>query len=106
MQFCYCRHLLLRSGEPIFGDTSGNRQSQQQQWSTSYVIQRYAEKQSNGGNGDPTDGYMRKHEPFISYINIQNNEANCKNIVNASYIQDDSNNFPDVSFYIPNQIDA
>ena len=50
------------------------------------------------------DGYHRKHEPFISYLNIQQSYNNCKNIVNSSHLSDDLNNMPAVSFYIPNQI--
>lgn len=56
------------------------------------------------GPGGATDGYMRKHEPFISYLNVQNNFDNCKNIVNASHFKDDIENLADVTFYIPNQI--
>lgn len=55
--------------------------------------------------GFPTvDGYQRKHEPFISYTNIQNNFDQCKKIVNGSHLMDDLNHMPAVSFYIPNQI--
>lgn len=30
-----------------------------------------------------TSGYVRKHNPFMSFLNIQNNTARCQNIVNA-----------------------
>lgn len=56
------------------------------------------------GQGGPYDGYMRKHEPFISYTNVQNNYDNCKNIVNGSHFKTDVENLGDVTFYIPNQI--
>lgn len=56
------------------------------------------------GASTSKDGYQRKHEPFISYKNIQNNYDNCKNIVNASHLYEDINDLPAVSFYIPNQI--
>lgn len=49
------------------------------------------------------DGYKRKHEPFISYLNIQRDYSNCKNIMNASHLYEDINNMPDVAIYIPNQ---
>ncbi len=55
-------------------------------------------------DGDPDDGYVRKHEPFISYMGIQSSYENCKNIVNGSHLFDDINNMPEVSLYIPNQI--
>src|SRR3990167_39451 len=51
------------------------------------------------------DGYKRKHEPFINYINIQRNDQFCKNIVNSIHLNEDLHAMmPDVSFYIPNQI--
>jgi hypothetical protein len=56
------------------------------------------------GQGAPDDGYMRKHEPFISYTSIQNKHENCAKIINASHLAQDVNNLPDVTFYIPNQI--
>ncbi len=56
------------------------------------------------GGGAHDNGYMRKHEPFISYQNIQKNFANCKNIQNAAHLAADINNMADVNFYIPNQI--
>lgn len=51
-----------------------------------------------------SNGYQRKHEPFISYVNIQNQFNYCKNIVNSSHLEQDLPNMPAVSFYIPNQI--
>ena len=56
------------------------------------------------GKGNAKDGYQRKHEPFISYLNIQNKYAYCQNIVNASRIEEDIDHMPAVAFYIPNQI--
>lgn len=52
------------------------------------------------------DGYKRKHEPFISYMNIQENYHFCKNIVNSIHLNEDLDKgiMPAVSFYIPNQI--
>ena len=51
------------------------------------------------------DGYKRKHEPFISYVNIQEDNQYCKNIVNSIHLNEDLNKgMPDVSFYIPNQV--
>jgi hypothetical protein len=49
------------------------------------------------------NGYARKHEPFISYLDIQNNGNYCKNIVNAKHLSDDVV-MSQMSFYIPNQI--
>lgn len=57
------------------------------------------------GPGNDDDGYMRKHEPFISYLNIQKEHASCARIVNASHLAEDvESSMPDVSFYIPNQV--
>lgn len=50
------------------------------------------------------DGYQRKHEPFISYKNIQSQYERCKNIVNSKHLESDMDQLPAVSFYIPNQI--
>jgi hypothetical protein len=48
--------------------------------------------------------YARKHNPFISFKNIQQNPSRCRNIVNASTLQSDIQNgtLADYSFYIPN----
>jgi hypothetical protein len=51
-----------------------------------------------------SDGYKRKHEPFISYKNIQSNAEHCKNIVNSSHLHEDLINMPAVSFFIPNDV--
>lgn len=55
----------------------------------------------NGKKDD--EGYARKHEPFISYQNIQRDRQLCGMIVNANQLAQDINNLPAVSFYIPNQ---
>lgn len=49
-------------------------------------------------------GYARKHNPFISYLNIQRNPARCANIVNATkFAQDVANGtLPNFVFYVPN----
>ncbi len=48
--------------------------------------------------------YVRKHNPFVSIVNIQNNPARCANIVNAEQLAVDieNNQVPDYSFYVPN----
>jgi len=56
------------------------------------------------GPGSPDDGYKRKHEPFISYVSIQQNHESCERIMNASHLLQDIDNMADVNFYIPNQI--
>lgn len=48
------------------------------------------------------DGYVRKHEPFISFTSIQHNHTECQKIVNAAHFYDELNQLPDVTFYIPN----
>ncbi len=48
--------------------------------------------------------YVRKHVPFISFADVENNPANCSNVVNASQWQSDlaANSLPTFSFYSPN----
>jgi hypothetical protein len=47
--------------------------------------------------------YRRKHNPFISYLNIQQNPARCSRIVNARKFDQDAANgtLPNYVFYIP-----
>jgi len=47
--------------------------------------------------------YARKHVPFISFKNVQENPARCANIVNASRMYDDiaAGALPDYSLFIP-----
>lgn len=54
--------------------------------------------------GSLNGGYARRHNPFISYMNIQNNPARCANIVNAlEYDKDAARGaLPNYVFYIPN----
>jgi len=49
--------------------------------------------------------YVRKHVPFISYVNIQKDSVRCRrSIVDASTLRSDIENatLPDYSFYVPN----
>lgn len=48
-------------------------------------------------------GYVRKHNPFISYVNIQKNPTRCANIVSTSQFDLDSANgtLPNYVFYVP-----
>ena len=54
--------------------------------------------------GGSSRNYARKHNPFISYLNIQKNPARCANIVNATQFDQDAanGNLPNYVFYIPN----
>lgn len=54
--------------------------------------------------GNSRAGYARKHNPFISYLNIQKVPARCANIVNASQFDIDAANgtLPNYVFYVPN----
>ena len=54
--------------------------------------------------GGSSSGYARKHNPFISYVNIQRNPSRCANIVEASQFDRDVVNgtLPDYVFYVPN----
>lgn len=48
--------------------------------------------------------YVRKHNPFISYLDVQSNPKRCAKIVNATELQRDiaNNTVPQFSLYIPN----
>lgn len=49
--------------------------------------------------------YVRKHVPFLSFKNIQNDPARCSShIVNASHLADDIKNktLPNYAMYVPN----
>lgn len=53
--------------------------------------------------GSKKGKYVRKHNPFISYVNVQKNLDRCKNIVEASQFDQDSTTgtLPNYVFYIP-----
>lgn len=48
--------------------------------------------------------YARKHNPFISFKNIQTNPERCAKIVNADVLDEDIKNdtVPQYVFYTPN----
>ncbi|KAI9475901.1 MAG: phosphoesterase family-domain-containing protein [Benjaminiella poitrasii] len=50
------------------------------------------------------DKYARRHNPFISYKNIQSSKARCAKIVNARQLDSDiaTNSVPQFVFYTPN----
>ncbi|RCI01838.1 hypothetical protein CU098_000446, partial [Rhizopus stolonifer] len=50
------------------------------------------------------DKYARKHNPFISFKNIQNNKSRCSKIVNSNQLDKDieKNTVPQFVFYTPN----
>lgn len=52
--------------------------------------------------------YIRQHNPFISYYNIQMNPKRCAKIVNATELQKDiaCNNVPQFALYIPNTLNG
>jgi phospholipase C len=54
--------------------------------------------------GMSSKNYARKHNPFISYLNIQQNPSRCANIVNAAQFDVDAANgtLPNYVFYVPN----
>lgn len=54
--------------------------------------------------GASKGGYARKHNPFISYVNIQKDPKRCANIVNATQFDKDAgaDKLPDYVFYVPN----
>ena len=54
--------------------------------------------------GGSSKGYARKHNPFISFKNVQKNPQRCANILNSSaFFQDaKNNNLPNYTFFVPN----
>ena len=58
--------------------------------------------------GSGSGEYARKHNPFISYSNIQKNRSRCANIVDASQFDKDATagNLPNYAFYVPNLLDS
>jgi hypothetical protein len=56
------------------------------------------------GTTSPDGLYVRSHEPYISFRNIQANRARCERIVNAVQLQDDlaREALPEYSLYVPN----
>ena len=59
---------------------------------------------SNCFLGTTSGRYARKHVPFISFLNVQQNPVECSKIVNSSQFQNDVTNdqVPAFSMYIPN----
>eukprot|EP01125_Pyxidicula_operculata_P012321 TRINITY_DN4043_c0_g1_i2.p1 TRINITY_DN4043_c0_g1~~TRINITY_DN4043_c0_g1_i2.p1 ORF type:complete len:269 (-),score=40.87 TRINITY_DN4043_c0_g1_i2:1021-1827(-) len=57
--------------------------------------------------GKTSGRYARKHNPFISYMNIQTNPARCAHIVNAQELDSDlaSGNLAEYMYYTPNMDD-
>lgn len=47
--------------------------------------------------------YARKHNPFISYVNIQKDQKRCANIVDSTQMDKDiaANQLPNYVFYVP-----
>jgi phospholipase C len=56
------------------------------------------------GGSSPDGLYVRKHEPYISFRNIQRSPARCARIVNADQLSADlaADDLPQYSLYIPN----
>ena len=64
----------------------------------------YAEAYPGGCyQGKKSGTYVRKHNPFISFVNIQNDPNRCANITSSASFKSDfmNRNLPTVSFYIP-----
>ncbi|GBB90116.1 hypothetical protein RclHR1_00170020 [Rhizophagus clarus] len=55
--------------------------------------------------GPGNDSYARKHNPFISMVNIHSDPERCAKIVNASQLDTDisTNSVPQFAYYTPNQ---
>ncbi|MEO5668845.1 MAG: alkaline phosphatase family protein [Bdellovibrionota bacterium] len=55
--------------------------------------------------GTSSGNYARKHNPFISFLNIQRDPKRCANIVSADQFDRDAlnNSLPEYVFYIPDK---
>ncbi len=53
--------------------------------------------------GAKADGYVRKHAPFLSFVNVQSDPGRCARIVAASTLAQDirAGTLPDYSLYVP-----
>jgi phospholipase C len=53
--------------------------------------------------GSANGYYCRKHQPFLSFLNVRTNKARCSKIVDASELDKDlkKGTLPDFSLYIP-----
>lgn len=72
---------------------------------TGHSWKSYAEDYPGGCDLRATIGkYARKHEPFLSYLNVQQSAERCAHVVNAAEFDRDLANgaLPDFSLYIPN----
>lgn len=65
----------------------------------------YAEQYPNNPcyKGIISNGYVRKHTPMLSFVDVQNNPTRCAKVVSAQQLSQDiaSNNLPQYSLYIP-----
>jgi len=53
--------------------------------------------------GAQSGNYVRRHEPFISFKNVQSNPSRCQRIVNAAQLQTDvtQGTLPSYALYVP-----
>jgi len=58
--------------------------------------------------GSRSHQYSKKHNPLISFKDIQDNPKRCENVVDASQFSEDlkNNKIPDFSMFIPNQLNS
>jgi len=68
-------------------------------------IENYPGNCFQGGYGPGNDTYGRKHNPFISMVNINSDPVRCAKIVNAVQLDTDisTNSVPQFAYYTPNQ---
>ena len=96
------------------GDTEGVTNDNQYDLNVSNVVDLleakgitwkvYAESfPENCFQGMKSGNYYRKHNPFMSFVDIQNNPARCSHIVNAQKFSSDLQNgdLPEYIFYVP-----
>lgn len=69
------------------------------QYAENYPGHCYLKKSASGH-------YVRKHAPFVSFLNVQTNPQQCENLVSADQFFADiaAHNLPTYAFYVPNNL--
>ena len=64
----------------------------------------YLENYPGGCFTGSTSSYVRRHNPFISFLSIQSDPKRCSHLVSADELDKDiaQNTMPQYSFYVPN----
>ncbi|CAO3596970.1 unnamed protein product [Absidia cylindrospora] len=99
----------------ISGDTKGTKEDDKSNIKRQTIVDLLEKKKISwksyqedypGGCDKRMDikNYARKHNPFMSFVNISENKKRCANIVNSKQLDEDikNNQVPQFVFYTPN----